>query len=114
MKTIYEVCESSAFEGSIAQETAGILRKGIKDNWSQVRYAGSVAVRAFMEKAAKHKVRERFFPVLLPNMCLNRHYVAEGVRLYSQETWRIVCGPQGGARLLMQHFDEVIEAYVEA
>ena len=29
---------------------------------------------------------------------LNRHYVAEGVRLFSQETWRRVCGPQGGAR----------------
>ena len=25
-------------------------------------------------------------------MCINRYYVAEGVRVYSQETWRIVFG----------------------
>jgi len=88
------------------------MAKGIRDNWSQVRYAASVAARSFVQKAGE--AQERFFPQLLGPMCLNRHYVAEGVRLYSQETWRIVCGPQGGARLLVAHFDRVIDAYVEA
>jgi hypothetical protein len=32
-------------------------------------------------------------PMLLPRMCLNRFYLAQGVKLYSQETWRIVFGP---------------------
>lgn len=27
--------------------------------------------------------------------CLCRYYVAEGVRLYSQETWRLVMGDSG-------------------
>lgn len=40
-------------------------------------------------------VREEQFPILLPGMCLNRYYVAEGVRLYSQETWRLVMGDDG-------------------
>ena len=31
-------------------------------------------------------------PMLLPRMCLNRFYLAQGVKLYSQETWRIVFG----------------------
>ena len=30
-----------------------------------------------------------------PQMCMNRYYVAEGVRAYSQETWRVVLGDQG-------------------
>lgn len=36
-----------------------------------------------------------FYPLILPQMCLNRYYVAEGVRVYSQETWRIVVGEHG-------------------
>jgi hypothetical protein len=37
------------------------------------------------------------FPILLPAMCLNRYYVAEGVRLYSQQTWAQVMGDRGRA-----------------
>ena len=32
-------------------------------------------------------------PMLLPRMCLNRFYLAQGVKLYSQDTWRIVFPP---------------------
>lgn len=60
----------------------------------QVRFAASVGTRAFME-ALGQGTREVHFSVLLPGMCLNRYYVAEGVRLYSQETWRIVMGEEG-------------------
>lgn len=41
------------------------------------------------------KSRENYLSYLLPRMCLNRYYVAEGVRLYSQETWKLVTGTQG-------------------
>ncbi len=41
--------------------------------------------------------REETFPVLLPPMCLNRRYQAEGVRLYSQQTWERVMGSKGRA-----------------
>jgi len=112
LKSVFEVCDASAFLSSVAPKTVELVKKGIKDNWSQVRFASSVAVRAFMEKAAEHK--DNFYSQLLGSMCLNRHYVAEGVRLYSQETWRQVCGPMGGARLLVAHFDSVIDAYVDA
>jgi hypothetical protein len=33
-------------------------------------------------------------PMLLPRMCLNRFYLAQGVKLYSQDTWKIVFGGQ--------------------
>jgi len=111
-KNAFEVCEHEVFLAAVAPRTVDVIAAGIADNWSQVRYAGSTAARAFMEKAGEEK--SRFFPQLLGLMCLNRHYVAEGVRLYSQDTWRIVCGPQGGARLLVAHFDSVIDAYVRA
>jgi len=61
----------------------------------QVRYAACAATRAFMEAAAGW--REEAFPVLLPPMCLNRRYQAEGVRLYSQRTWELVMGSEGRA-----------------
>lgn len=39
-------------------------------------------------KHAAPEWRERLlFPVLLPPMCLNRYYVAEGVRNFSQVGW---------------------------
>lgn len=41
------------------------------------------------------EAQEEQFPVLLPGMCLNRYYVAEGVRLYSQQTWALIMGDQG-------------------
>eukprot|EP00406_Dinophysis_acuminata_P017644 CAMPEP_0179335768 /NCGR_PEP_ID=MMETSP0797-20121207/66672_1 /TAXON_ID=47934 /ORGANISM="Dinophysis acuminata, Strain DAEP01" /LENGTH=664 /DNA_ID=CAMNT_0021049183 /DNA_START=1 /DNA_END=1995 /DNA_ORIENTATION=- len=113
LKNIFDVCDAAAFAEKVAPMTVGLVGCGIRDNWSQVRYAASTAVRAFMQKATETS-RERFYPQLLGPMCLNRHYVAEGVRLYSHETWRYVCGPQGGARLLVAHFDSVISAFVEA
>ena len=46
-------------------------------------------------------------------MCLNRHYVAEGVRLYSQSTWQSALGAEARGivetRLasLVEYFSEV-------
>lgn len=110
LKNVFEVCTTETFLDTVAPSAVGLLQRGLRDDWSQVRYNASVAARAFMTKAGDDK--ERFFPQLLAPMCLNRHYVAEGVRSYAAESWRLLCGPQGGARLLMAHFDSVIEAYV--
>ncbi|CAJ1343050.1 unnamed protein product [Effrenium voratum] len=112
LRNVFDVCDHDVFLDFVAPKTVHIVASGIKDNWSQVRYAASVAARAFNDKAGEE--RERFYPQLLGLMCLNRHYVAEGVRLFSQDTWRRVCGPQGGARLLVAHFDCVLDVYVDA
>lgn len=40
-------------------------------------------------------LREKYDEGLVPRMCLNRYYVAEGVRIYSQETWKICFGESG-------------------
>jgi hypothetical protein len=54
--------------------------------------------------------REELYEVLAPRMCLNRHYVAEGVRLYSLETWRRVI-QSDGPRLLAKHIAATVEFY---
>ncbi|XP_063591073.1 uncharacterized protein LOC134768277 [Penaeus indicus] len=88
------------------------LGQGLADNWSQVRLASSVATRKFL-MSLPAAARERFFPVLLPRLCLNRYYVAEGVRLHSQETWRQVAGSEGKA-LVEKYIDPVVAYYIEA
>ncbi|KAK7067123.1 hypothetical protein SK128_006222 [Halocaridina rubra] len=88
------------------------LGTGLADNWSQVRLASSVASRKFL-MSLPPMAREKFYPVLLPRLCLNRYYVAEGVRLHSQETWRQVAG-SNGKLLVEKYIDSVVAYYIEA
>jgi len=95
----------------LGEEVAGKLRDGLSDNWSQVRFAASTAARKFV-LAAPEGVRERAWPLVLPPMCLNRYYVAEGVRLYSQESWRLAVGTRG-RDLVAAHAPQVVDYYIE-
>ncbi|GAB1608917.1 uncharacterized protein LOC115226077, partial [Argonauta hians] len=88
------------------------LGAGLSDNWSQVRLAASVATRNFLLNLPPAEPRSRFFPVLLPRMCLNRYYAAEGVRIYSQETWRLVTAGRG-KELVERYMSHVVAHYVE-
>ncbi|XP_071507896.1 uncharacterized protein [Diadema antillarum] len=88
------------------------LALGLADNWSQVRLAASTATRHFLLNLPTESARQRFYPTLLPRLCLNRYYVAEGVRIYSQETWRQVTGSRG-KELVEQHIDHVVEFYIQ-
>jgi hypothetical protein len=76
---------------------------------TQVRFASSVATRTFLTKLSA--VREKYFSSLIPRMALNRYYVAEGVKLYSQATWVMVVGTEGPA-IVSRYIDEVVEHYV--
>jgi hypothetical protein len=102
-----------------APELAPRIADGLSDNWSQVRYAACVAARAFMAalggldggvltacgvvvggegegkgkgSSSSTEALAQVVPVLLPPMCLNRYYVAAGVRLYAQASWRLLVG----------------------
>jgi hypothetical protein len=79
-----------------------VLRITLADNWSQVRMAASVLCREFYVALLdyadiKPEVMNSVdtwlistYKVLLPRMCLNRFYLAQGVKLYSHDTWRIL------------------------
>lgn len=78
------------------KELLPIVAQGLADNWSQVRYAASQAVRAYYTIAKDDEaLRASFDGALVPRMCLNRYYVAEGVKIYSQDTWKGVFGEGG-------------------
>ena len=82
--------------GEYASPLEAQLRAGLCDNWSQVRYAASTATRAFCAKLSPLSPASE--AALLPPMCLNRYYVAEGVRRYSQQTWHELYGDGGAPR----------------
>eukprot|EP00899_Mesostigma_viride_P016795 jgi/Mesvir1/25116/Mv21577-RA.2 len=94
---------------TVAEEIAETLARGLADNWSQVRYAASRATRTFL--ASSRPYTPEYYSVLLPPMCLNRYYVAEGVKLYSQETWRLAVRNEGRV-LVAQHIPHVVAYYV--
>ena len=71
------------------------------------RMSASVATREFLVHLDQSVAKQQFLPILLPPMCLNRYYIAEGVRLYSQETWRQVTEGRG-IQLVEQYIQEVV------
>ncbi|XP_048516398.1 uncharacterized protein LOC105690948 isoform X2 [Athalia rosae] len=103
----------NAVVDSYGNEFAHHLSSGLSDNWSQVRLAASIATRKFLMALPIAQSREAYYPELLPKICLNRYYVAEGVRNYSQETWRQVTGADG--KILVEKFiNETVEYYIIA
>lgn len=74
------------------------LVSSLVDNWSQVRMAGSVLAREVLVRAlgsSKKAKRRKMFPALLPMLCMNRFYLAQGVKIYSKETWRLMFCDEG-------------------
>lgn len=55
---------------------------------------------------------EVVFPILLPPICLNRYYVAEGVKVFSQQTWCQVTGGKG-RDILTSILEPTLDYYVE-
>ena len=74
---------------------AKIVSKGMEDNWSQVRFAAAQATRRvydIVNTSVDEGRREEIDQLLIPRICFNRHYMANGVRNYNQETWKQVVG----------------------
>lgn len=93
----------------VACQLLPVVSQGLEDNWSQVRFKSSVVVRKLIAGLPIDD-RRKLYPVLLPRMCLNRHYVAEGVRVYSQDTWKTVIGADGRV-YLVELLESVISFY---
>jgi hypothetical protein len=85
------------------------LSLGLSDNWSHVRLAASIATRNFLIKNSEY---EEYLNNLLPGMCLNRYYLAEGVKLYSQDTWLLVFKTNGKFHV-EKHLNNVVDYYLK-
>ncbi|TRY75172.1 hypothetical protein TCAL_14582 [Tigriopus californicus] len=106
------VMEGPVLQEKVAAQFAKHIAIGLADNWSQVRLAASVACRElFLSISDDEAKKEAFYPILLPRLCLNRYYMAEGVKLYNQQTWKLTVGDQGRV-LVEKHIQEVINYYV--
>ena len=96
----HEQAEPNNQEGNInpirkfALKFANQLAIGLADNWSQVRMASCTATRQFLmslelfennDCAHQKPHTSEITSVLMPRLCLNRYYLAEGVRIYSQD-----------------------------
>lgn len=107
-----DLCESSSqdFIASVSHKLVPIIASGLEDSMCQVRYAASQAVRSYLIKSGE-RARE-FEAVLLPRMCINRYYVAEGVKIYSHDTWKLYCGDQGRMKIA-NLCEAVVEFYID-
>jgi hypothetical protein len=91
------------------QTIVAIMCSGLKDNWSQVRYAALMSLRVFIRNSIYHDRIDCIDPDLLPLLLVNRHYVAEGVRRHAQESWRIMFGSQGGVQVIRRNLGGAFE-----
>ena len=116
--TIIEVCiKAPSLESNpvcrFSNQFSDNLALGLADNWSQVRMAAATASRQFLLCLQKMEgYQEAIFSELLPRLCLNRYYLAEGVRIYSQQTWMMIVG-ENGKKAVEQDIDNFVKYYVE-
>ena len=92
-----------------------VLKDGLADNWSQVRMAASVLCRVFFKEYLSVHPAENpkpMYAILIPRMALNRFYLAQGVKLYSHDTWRQVFS-ENGLELVAQNVGPVCRYYVK-
>eukprot|EP00127_Corallochytrium_limacisporum_P001876 Clim_evm31s88 gene=Clim_evmTU31s88 len=93
------------------QRYAECISDGLADNWSQVRLASATAAHNFLSSIAAEEDRRVFYPLLLPRLCINRYYVAEGVRIYSQNIWRELFDNRGQS-LVEEYISDVVTFYI--
>lgn len=96
---------------SIYETTIPLISVSLTDSWPQVRLSASICARTFYQTTeAKPQVLDKYNSTLIPKMCLNRYYVAAGVRQYSNETWRLLFA-KNGKEYLTNHSKEVSSFY---
>jgi hypothetical protein len=103
--------------GALRATTVKILQAGLADNWSQVRMAASVLNRVFWSTSHEtcqfpQENLNLLYPLLVPRMCLNRFYLAQGVKLYSHQTWKMIF-PENGVEVVAQSIAPIVRYYVQ-
>lgn len=107
-------------EASSAIVTA--LGIGLEENWSQIRRSALIAVKSFLLSSLSGPVTEGkrrkesfIWPVLLPRICINRFYVADGVKGVALQIWREMINKEGGVggkELVSLYIDDMVTHYI--
>eukprot|EP00656_Telonema_subtile_P008901 TRINITY_DN14162_c0_g1_i2.p1 TRINITY_DN14162_c0_g1~~TRINITY_DN14162_c0_g1_i2.p1 ORF type:complete len:344 (-),score=86.72 TRINITY_DN14162_c0_g1_i2:102-1133(-) len=103
--SVCQVCAAEDLSEEIHLHIASLLAATLSDNWSQVRYAGCTSTRSFLQLLQDPTPH---FRALLPPLCLNRYYVAVGVKTLSQQVWRSAVGENG-----LQVVTDLVDAMFE-
>ena len=109
------LCMDSKVEESIVmldECSLSVICTGLQDNWSQVRLVATNAARNYCARFAGCEITQDRLQNLLPRLCLNRFYVADGVKIASQETWVSIVG-QKGKSMLSKVPEQAISYYTE-
>ena len=111
---IYIRCFRNTLNQAAVLRISSMICQGLDDNWSQVRYASLKASRSLFRLALRNELKSLTLERLVPAIMINRHFVAEGVRRYAQETWIVLVGPQGGASMLTKFLSHIFNYLIEA
>jgi hypothetical protein len=89
-----------------------VLAIGLQDSWCQVRLAATMATKSFLGSLSNDLTTERqVWPLILPRLCLNRHYSTDSVKEIAQATWIQRLGSRG-RELLSEFMSDVVPYYV--
>lgn len=89
-----------------------ILAIGLQDSWCQVRLAASIATNSFLLAISDYPdLENHVWPLILPRLCLNRHYSTDSVKEIAQDTWIHRLGSRG-RQLLSTYANHVIPYFV--
>jgi hypothetical protein len=119
-----ESCYLSGPECAVRSTIVTIVASGLADPSSLVRLAASVLCRTWFESLQHWKPSEEpndMMSILLPPMCFNRFDSALGVKLYSQESWKLLFpvgdaeddAPSTGLLAVVQYLSSVCHYYVQ-
>lgn len=90
-----------------------LLSLGLMDNWSQVRYASTSAAASLLRQISPED-EKYLHKDLLPRICLNRYYVAAGVRNQSQSLWQTLFPAEGdGQAAVVKNLGAFVEYFVQ-
>lgn len=86
------------------------IAAGLSDDFSQVRFPATFAAKFFLI-AIDDDDRERYvWELLLPRLCLNRYYPADGVKSASMDAWSAATKGRG-RELVTRHIKATFEHY---
>lgn len=110
-KAIIEISDSATLD-NISHRMAQYLSVGLSDQWGHVTLSCAQACRTFMLnlKSKSPSLLESVYVDMIPALCFMRYSIADGLRNYSIETWRLVVEDKG-KDFLVRYLGDSIELY---
>ncbi len=106
IQVLIEVLEKTPTNSYIAimEHINTAIAAGMQDNWSQIRQVAVKSCCVFLCKdTLDDPIMRSYLKKLLPRLCLNRFYAAEGVKSVSHYSWREIFGQRG-----KEYYSEIV------